>query len=124
MKTAALLPNEAKSPPKIISSEGATSLAKRLHSFISHARGDFIPANKKTALGLLFCWLGWRDSDPRMTESKSVALPLGYIPIYVAETNGPLIQKMIAKSQTDFAIMPGVDNRIRTDGLQGHNLTR
>ena len=52
MKTAALLPNEAKSPPKIISSEGATSLAKRLHSFISPARGDFIPANKKTPFGV------------------------------------------------------------------------
>ena len=42
MKTAALLPNEAKSPPKIISSEGASSLAKRLHSFISPLAGDFI----------------------------------------------------------------------------------
>ena len=27
-------------------------------------------------------WLGWRDSNPRMTESKSVALPLGDSPIY------------------------------------------
>ncbi len=26
-------------------------------------------------------WQGWRDSNSRMTESKSVALPLGYIPI-------------------------------------------
>ncbi|MBQ6023656.1 MAG: hypothetical protein IJL25_12080, partial [Clostridia bacterium] len=57
MKTAALLPNEAKSPPKIISSTGATSLAKRLHSFISPARGDFIPANKKTPFGVFFD--GW-----------------------------------------------------------------
>ena len=28
-------------------------------------------------------WLGWRDLNPRMTESKSVALPLGYIPMSV-----------------------------------------
>ena len=26
-------------------------------------------------------WQGWRGSNSRMTESKSVALPLGYIPI-------------------------------------------
>ena len=25
--------------------------------------------------------LGWRDSNSRVTESKSVALPLGYIPL-------------------------------------------
>ncbi len=25
-------------------------------------------------------WLGWQDSNLRMTESKSVALPLGDIP--------------------------------------------
>ena len=25
-------------------------------------------------------WLGWRDSNPRVTESKSVALPLGDSP--------------------------------------------
>ena len=29
----------------------------------------------------LFCWLGWRDLNPRMTESESVALPLGDTPI-------------------------------------------
>ena len=28
-----------------------------------------------------FCWLGWRDLNPRMTESESVALPLGDTPI-------------------------------------------
>ena len=59
-----------------------------------------------------------------MTESKSVALPLGYIPKYDKHRNRRFIQKIIAKSQTDFAIKTGVDNRIRTDGLQGHNLTR
>lgn len=31
-----------------------------------------------------FSWLGWMDSNHRVTESKSVALPLGYIPFSVA----------------------------------------
>ena len=26
-------------------------------------------------------WLGWRDSNPRVTESESVALPLGDTPV-------------------------------------------
>ena len=30
-----------------------------------------------------FFWLGRRGSNPRMTESKSVALPLGYSPPYL-----------------------------------------
>ena len=30
---------------------------------------------------LLKAWQGWLDSNQRMTESKSVALPLGYTPI-------------------------------------------
>ena len=38
---------------------------------ISRSKADFAPT-----------WLGWRDSNPRVTESKSVALPLGYIPIH------------------------------------------
>ena len=29
----------------------------------------------------ILSWLGWLDSNQRMTESKSVALPLGYTPI-------------------------------------------
>ena len=45
-------------------------------------------------------WQGWQDLNLRMTESKSVALPLGYIPRY----------------------KNGVDDRNRTDDLQGHNL--
>ncbi|MBR5424062.1 MAG: hypothetical protein IK108_08650, partial [Clostridia bacterium] len=53
MKTAALLPNEAKSPPKIISSEGASSLAKRLHSFISPAGAASL---KKARFRVLFSW--------------------------------------------------------------------
>ena len=29
-------------------------------------------------------WLGWMDSNHRMRESKSRALPLGYTPMYPA----------------------------------------
>ena len=39
---------------------------------------------KRTFVGrqkCVFCWLGWRDSNSRMTESESVALPLGDTPI-------------------------------------------
>ena len=39
-------------------------------------------ANKKTAQkGGIFYWLGWLDSNQRMTGSKPVALPLGDTPI-------------------------------------------
>ena len=37
---------------------------------------------KKSRLRDFSFWLGWRDLNPRMTESKSVALPLGYIPLF------------------------------------------
>ena len=33
-------------------------------------------------------WLGWLDSNQRMRESKSRALPLGYTPIWVVR-QGP-----------------------------------
>ena len=33
-------------------------------------------------------WLGWRDSNSRVTESKSVALPLGDSPIFLIATLG------------------------------------
>ena len=36
---------------------------------------------KRLAEASLFVWQEWRDLNPRMTESKSVALPLGYTPI-------------------------------------------
>ena len=38
-------------------------------------------AKRDTLMGISLCWQGWRGSNSRMTESKSVALPLGYIPI-------------------------------------------
>ena len=40
---------------------------------------DFLQQNTCTVLQELFK-LGWRDSNPRMRESKSPALPLGYTP--------------------------------------------
>ena len=59
-----------------------------------------------------FCWLGWMDSNHRMTESKSVAVPLGYIPLYYLCRRHSLRQLFVI----------GVDNRDRTDDLQNHNL--
>ena len=41
--------------------------------------------NPKEIESSLCFWLGWRDSNPRMTESKSVALPLGDSPIYLLD---------------------------------------
>ena len=45
---------------------------------------DVVPAaqmkNPKAMLSDF--WLGWRDSNPRMTESESVALPLGDTPLF------------------------------------------
>ena len=40
------------------------------------------PAEKARHLACLFCWLGWPDSNRRVRESKSRALPLGDIPIF------------------------------------------
>lgn len=34
-------------------------------------------------------WLGWLDLNQRMTESKSVALPLGYTPLFCLQSGGP-----------------------------------
>lgn len=56
-------------------------------------------------------WLGWLDSDQRMTESKSVALPLGYSPIYTEKDKRFVL---ILKS--------GVEDGTRTHDLQSHNL--
>ena len=58
---------------------------------------QWIKKDQVRRLGLF--WQGWQDLNLRMTESKSVALPLGYIP----KKNG-------------------VEDRNRTDDLQGHNL--
>ena len=31
--------------------------------------------------GRIYAWLGWRDSNPRMSAPKTDALPLGHTPI-------------------------------------------
>ena len=36
--------------------------------------------------GLCSIWLGWRDSNPRMSAPKTDALPLGDSPIIVCES--------------------------------------
>ena len=47
----------------------------------------YIIADFSALVNKIFClfwqniWLGWQDSNLRMTESKSVALPLGYTPL-------------------------------------------
>ena len=51
-------------------------------------------------------WLGWQDSNLRMPESKSGALPLGDIPMWCPRRGN------------------GVSDGTRTHGLQSHNLTR
>ena len=49
-----------------------------------HGRLRIPPFPKQKApQGCFLFWLGRRDSNPRMTESKSVALPLGDGPIYL-----------------------------------------
>ncbi len=40
-------------------------------------------------------WLGWQDSNLRMPESKSGALPLGYIPITPTEAIIHIIQLFV-----------------------------
>ena len=59
-----------------------------------------------------------------MTESKSVALPLGDSPIskcILAKIGLPYSGKYEKKAKSLF-LLYGVDSRIRTDGLQSHNL--
>ncbi|GEM_PF-1892736 len=52
-------------------------------------------------------WLGWLDSNQRMTESKSVALPLGYTPIILFYCLIPKYAKLspcVRKSQMGWVI--------------------
>ena len=56
-------------------------------------------------------WQGWQDSNLRIQESKSCALPLGDIPVRVSA-------KSCIKKEN------GVSEGTRTLGLQSHNLTR
>jgi hypothetical protein len=78
MKTAALPPDEAKSHHTRISSAGASSLTKRLHSFISPVRGDFISPNKKPPCGgFLFVYHRpkvrfFEVSSPKSTPTRTL----------------------------------------------------
>lgn len=68
-------------------------------------------------------WAGWIRTSG-MTESKSVALPLGDSPIFcciVPQTGIPYSGRYEKKAKCLFFLY-GVDSRIRTDGLQSHNL--
>ena len=51
--------------------------------FLPHQISPHILYNKKATRQKSNCffWLGWRDLNSRMTESESVALPLGDTPI-------------------------------------------
>ena len=50
--------------------------------FAARTKVGAIPASRKgTPSACLFCWLGWPDSNRRVPESKSGALPLGDIPM-------------------------------------------
>ena len=71
-------------------------------------------------------WLGWQDSNLRMPESKSGALPLGDIPI--SGKQAEIVQivlclpRLVAPGKA--ILLYGVSDGTRTHGLQSHNLTR
>jgi hypothetical protein len=44
-------------------------------------RGLFCYINSIVLYSIKFNWLGWKDSNLRVPESESSALPLGYTPI-------------------------------------------
>lgn len=77
--------------------------------------------NRQAPQGTCRFWLGWRDSNPRMRESKSRALPLGDNP---AKT--PCLRRDDIEKSELFRIrfFSGVASGIRTHGLQSHNLAR
>lgn len=74
------------------------------------------PKRKAAAsdISLAATWLRRLGSNQRMRESKSRALPLGYASLLIVK-----IRKTIRLA---YEFVSGVDNRIRTDDLQGHNL--
>ena len=103
-------------------------------------------ANEPYSTLISGCWLGRRDSNPRMTESKSVALPLGDSPPFKPNSwflnQKPHKSKMCGfmvthrrfelrtpwlkvKCSANWANESnGVEWRIRTVGLQCHKLAR
>ena len=62
-------------------SSGGDCEPTRLHS--KRSANSLHPSQKQgQPEGCPCFWLGWPDSDRRMPESKSGALPLGYTPIF------------------------------------------
>ena len=75
---------------------------------------------------LLPTWLGWQDSNLRMPESKSGALPLGDIPMCSGRQvkTCPVVAAPSPACGTGEGDFYGVSDGTRTHGLQSHNLTR
>ena len=89
-----------------------------LYFFITAEQNEIQSRNPIAfAVGFLL-WLGRRDSNPRIQQSKCCVLPLDDSPIF---KNSHLSNEKAAKS-LDLATSNGVGKRIRTVGLQGHNL--
>ncbi len=111
MKTFAPLTNEAKSPACLISSEGASSLAKRLHFFISTpaggavARSDSppdchspralrIPSNQQTSTPSRgACLLAEKVGFARLRAERWRALTVPRTVIHYAPFESPQINK-------------------------------
>ena len=60
-------------------------------------------------------WQGWLDSNQRMRESKSLALPLGYTPVSAGKRRGP--EQKLRPSR----LKCGVGKGIRTLDTRNHN---
>ncbi len=70
-------------------------------------------------------WLGWLDSDQRDDGVKVRCLTTWRQPniqLYLCPNNLFLFKANMKKRQEAFFYFNGVDSRIRTDGLQSHNL--
>ena len=64
-------------------------------------------------LGLVTIWQGWLDSNQRMRESKSLALPLGDTPVRKKEIRDQDISRSL--------IFCGVGKGTRTLDTRNHN---
>ena len=77
-------------------------------------------------------WLGWQDLNLRVRESKSLALPLGYTPVYLFEngafeeirTPDPRLRRaMLYPTELQTQIGAGDGNRTHAASLEGWNST-
>ena len=68
-------------------------------------------------------WLGRLDSNQRMEESKSSALPLGYAPMSKSGVLCPYMDNALRLQRIVKGFQYGVSDGSRTHGLQSHNLT-